>query len=74
MVKVTGEKVIVKEPKTAAGDRYVYFSAEMASLLKEYRKFCAQETEIYDERELSTDDYIFRRHGMELPMTPSSFT
>ena len=46
----------------------------MASLLKEYRKFCAQETEIYDERELSTDDYIFRRHGMELPMTPSSFT
>lgn len=74
VVKVTGEKVIVKEPKTAAGDRYVYFSAEMASLLKEYRKFCAQETEIYDERELSTDDYIFRRHGMELPMTPSSFT
>ncbi len=74
VVKVTGEKVIVKEPKTTAGDRYVYFSAEMASLLKEYRKFCAQETETYDERQLSAGDYIFRRHGMELPMTPSSFT
>lgn len=72
--KVTGEDIIVKEPKTASGDRYVYFSAEMASLLKEYRKFCEQETETYDERKLSADDYIFRRHGMELPMTPSSFT
>lgn len=74
VVKVTGEDIIVKEPKTTAGDRYVYFSAEMASLLKEYRKFCQQETETYDERELTPDDYIFRRHGMELPMTPSSFT
>ena len=33
VVKVTGEDIIVKEPKTAAGDRYVYFSLEMASLL-----------------------------------------
>ena len=74
VVKVTGEDIIVKEPKTAAGDRYVYFSAEMASLLKEYRKFCQQEMETYDERELTPDDYIFRRHEMELPMTPSSFT
>ena len=74
VVKVTGEEIIIKEPKTASGDRYVYFSAEMASLLKEYRKFCQQETETYDERELSADDYIFRRHGMALPMTPSSFT
>lgn len=74
VVKVTGEDIIVKEPKTTAGDRYVYFSTEMASLLKEYRKFSQQETETYDERELTPDDYIFRRHGMELPMTPSSFT
>ena len=74
VVKVTGEDIIVKEPKTTAGDRYVYFSAEMASLLKEYRKFCQQETKTYDERELTPDDYIFRRHGMELPMTPSTFT
>lgn len=74
VVKVTGEDIIVKEPKTASGDRYVYFSAEMASLLKEYHTFCEQETETYDERELTPDDYIFRRHGMELPMSPSSFT
>lgn len=33
MVKITGENIIVKEPKTAAGDRYVYFSLEMASLI-----------------------------------------
>lgn len=72
--KVTGEDIIVKEPETASGDRYVYFSAETAILLKEYRKFCQQKTETYDERELSADDYIFRRHGLELPMTPSSFT
>ena len=35
VVKVTGEDILVKEPKTAAGDRYVYFSLEMASLLKD---------------------------------------
>ena len=43
VVKVTGEDIIVKEPKTAAGERYVYFSLEMASLLKEYRSFCQGE-------------------------------
>ena len=31
--KVTGEDIIVKEPETASGDRYVYFPAEMAILL-----------------------------------------
>jgi len=35
VVKVTGEDIIVKETKTVAGDRYVYFSLEMESLLKE---------------------------------------
>ncbi len=33
VVKITGEDILVKEPKTAAGDRYVYFSLEMASLI-----------------------------------------
>lgn len=37
-VKVTDEEIFVKEPKTRAGDRYVYFSAEMESLLQEYQK------------------------------------
>ena len=29
------EEIFIKEPKTRAGDRYVYFSAEMESLLWE---------------------------------------
>ena len=35
-VKTTGDEIIVKAPKTKAGNRYVYFSAEMESLLCEY--------------------------------------
>ena len=49
-------------------------SAEMESLLREYRRECAWETESYDRRALTDDDYIFRRHNAALPMTPSSFT
>lgn len=74
VVKVTGEDILVKEPKTAAGDRYVYFSLEMASLLKEYRSFCEGELELHEGRSLTPEDYIFRRHGADLPMTPSTFT
>ena len=74
VVKITGEEIIVKEPKTAAGDRYVYFSLEMASLLKEYRSFCEGELVLHEGRELTTEDYVFRRHGENLPMTPSTFT
>ena len=74
VVKVTGEDIIVKETKTVAGDRYVYFSLEMESLLKEFQRECAWETETYDGRELETSDYIFRRHGYRLPMTPTTFT
>ena len=40
-VKTTGDEIIVKAPKTKAGNRYVYFSAEMESLLREYETFCA---------------------------------
>ena len=46
----------------------------METLLNEYRKECEYETETYDERMLTEDDYVFRRKGMDLPMTPSSFT
>lgn len=74
VVKVTGEDIIVKETKTAAGDRYVYFSLEMESLLREFQRECAWETETYDGRELEDADYIFRRHRDRLPMTPSTFT
>ena len=74
MVKVTGEDIIVKETKTVAGDRYVYFSLEMESLLKEFQRECAWEAETYDNRKLEDTDYIFRRHGYRLPMTPTTFT
>ena len=69
-----GSLGIVKAPKTKAGNRYVYFSAEMESLLREYEAFCAAETEHYDRRKQTKDDYVFRRKGMKLPMTPSTFT
>ena len=46
----------------------------MESLLREYEAFCAAETERYDRREQTKDDYVFRRKGMKLPMTPSTFT
>lgn len=74
VVKLTGEEIIVKDPKTSAGYRYVYFSYEMETLLNEYRQQCEYETATYDERELTDDDFIFRRHGESLPMTPSTFT
>lgn len=73
-VKVTDEEIFVKEPKTRAGDRYVYFSAEMESLLREYRQECAHITETYDQRELTVDDFLFRRQRARLPMTPTTFT
>ena len=63
-----------KEPKARAGDRYVYFSAEMESLLREYQKECRYITETYDQRQLTADDFLFRRQGAQLPMTPTTFT
>ena len=68
------EQFLMEHSTTKAGNRYVYFSAEMESLLREYEAFCAAETEHYDRREQIKDDYVFRRKGMKLPMTPSTFT
>ena len=42
--------------------------------LKEYRQECAYITETYDQRELTADDFLFRRQGAQLPMTPTTFT
>ena len=74
VVKLTGEEVFTKPPKTAAGDRYVYFSPEMESLLKEYRKECVWQADAYENRKLTEDDFVFRKHYSSDPMTPSSFT
>ena len=57
-----------------AGDRYVYFSLEMESQLREFQRKCAWETETYDGRRLEDADYIFRRHEERLPMMASTFT
>ena len=73
-VKITGDEIFVKEPKTRSGDRYVYFSAQMENLLREYRQECAYITKTYDQRELTDDDFLFRRQGTRLPMTPTTFT
>ena len=74
MVKVMEEDIIVKEPKIATGDRYVSLFLKMVSLLKEYLSFCQGELELHEGRELTTEDYIFHRHGANLPMTLSTFT
>ena len=74
VVKITGENIIVKDTKTAAGDRYVYLSPEMESLLKEYYRECVWQTDAYENRELTADDFVFRKHDSHEPMTPSTFT
>nr|WP_325180700.1 site-specific integrase [uncultured Oscillibacter sp.] len=74
VVKITGEDIIVKDTKTAAGDRYVYFSPEMESLLKEYYRECVWQADAYENRELTADDFVFRKHDSQDPMTPSTFT
>ena len=74
VVKVSHEDIVVKPPKTKAGNRYVYFTAEMESLLREHYKNCAYETETYDHRALTDADFVFRRRESELPMTPTTFT
>ena len=52
---MTDEEIFVKEPKTRVGNRYVYFSAEMESLLREYRQECVYITETYDHRSVAAD-------------------
>ena len=40
---------------------------------KKEKVIAGEATETYDGRELEDTDYIFRRHGDRLPMTPSTF-
>jgi len=74
VVKVSHEDIVVKEPKTKAGNRYVYFTQEMESLLREHYRNCVYETATYDHRELTDEDFVFRRREAALPMTPTTFT
>ena len=74
VIKISGEDIIVKEPKTISSDRYVYFSVEMEALLRDYRQYCEDEAERYENRRITENDYMFRRKDTDLPMTPNTFT
>lgn len=74
VVKVSGEDICIKEPKTKAGNRYVYFSPEMGTLLKEYRRYCETEALHYEGRIITDNDFLFRKHELDEPMTPTTFT
>lgn len=73
-VKIANEEIYTKEPKTTAGDRYVYFSNEMATLLREFETQCREHLAFYESRELTADSYLFMQQNTDLPMTPSTFT
>ena len=74
VVKITGEDIIVKNTKATAEDRYVYFSPEMESLLKEYHRERVWQADAYEGQTLTEDDFVFRKHDSQDPMTPSTFT
>ncbi len=74
VVKVSSEDICIKEPKTKAGNRYVYFSPEMGTLLKEYRRYCETESLHYEGWTITDNDFLFRKHDLDEPMTPTTFT
>lgn len=69
-----GEEVFTKPPKTVSGNRYVYFSDSLASLLKDYKDFCTQHLQVYENRQMSDDTYLFRQNNSDLPMIPDTFS
>lgn len=74
VVKVQGEEVFTKPPKTMSGNRYVYFSDSLASLLNDYKTFCAKHLQMYENRDLTEDTYLFRQNNTDLPMLPDTFS
>lgn len=52
----------------------MYFSPEMGTLLKEYRRYCENEALHYEGRTITDNDFLFRKHEMDEPMTPTTFT
>ena len=68
VIKLSHEPAIIKDPKTAAGDRVVYISAEMISLLKEYRQWQESATGT-----AANSGYLFPQPN-GTPMHPSTFT
>lgn len=50
-----------KEKNMINGNRYVYFSPEMGTLLKEYRRYCESEALHYEGRTITDNDFLFRK-------------
>ena len=46
----------------------------MEALLRDYRQYCEDEAERYENRRITENDYMFRRKDTDLPMTPNTFT
>lgn len=73
VVKLSGQPIFVKAPKTTSGNRIVYLSKEMCKLLKAWKKQCAWECAQIGATPLQEDDYLFRQPGGQ-PMVPTTFT
>ena len=73
VVKLSGQPILVKEPKTRAGVRVVYLSKELCKLLRVWQKESVWEKEQRGEGGLEEEDYLFRQPGGD-PMVPSTFT
>lgn len=73
VVKLSGQKIFTKEPKTASGNRRVYISKEMCKLLKAWKQECAWQMEQAEGQTLTEEDYLFRQPGGD-PMVPTTFT
>ena len=73
VVKLSGQKIFTKEPKTASGNRRVYISKEMCKLLKAWKQECAWQMEQAEGQTLTEEDYLFRQPSGD-PMVPTTFT
>ena len=73
VVKLSGQPILVKEPKIRAGVRVVYLSKELCKLLRVWQKESVWEKEQRGEGGLEEEDYLFRQPGGD-PMVPSTFT
>ena len=73
VVKLSGQKIFTKEPKTASGNRRVYISKEMCKLLKAWKQECTWQMEQAEGQTLMEEDYLFRQPSGD-PMVPTTFT
>ena len=58
VVKLSGQPILVKEPKTRAGVRVVYLSKELCTLLRVWQKESAWEKKQRGEGGLEDEDYL----------------